>query len=119
MTATVQTMSIAVDPRVEGRWIRTKTASVVLLARIVGVVSYSLMHVLTLVHGESAWTAALIPLSADGMIVASSMTLLADLRAGRSGGALPWTLLTAGSAASLAANVAAAEPTASGRVIAA
>jgi len=62
---------------------------------------------------------ALIPLSVDGMIVASSMTLLADSRAGRSGGVLPWTLLAAGSAASLVANVAAAEPTAYGRVIAA
>jgi len=120
MTATVQTMTIAVDPRVGERWIRgTTTASVVLLACIAGVVSYGHMHMLTVVHGESVWTAALIPLSVDGMIVASSMTLLADSRAGRSGGVLPWALLAAGSAASLAANVAAAEPTAYGRVIAA
>src|SRR5215470_12735017 len=120
MTATVQTMTIAVDPRVGERWIRgTTTASVVLLAGIAAVVSYGHMHMLTVVHGESAWTAALIPLSVDGMIVASSMTLLADSRAGRSGGVLPWALLAAGSAASLAANVAAAEPTAYGRVIAA
>jgi hypothetical protein len=120
MTATVQTMTIAVDPRVGERWIRgTTTASVLLLAGIAAVVSYGHMHMLTVVHGESAWTAALIPLSVDGMIVASSMTLLADSRAGRSGGVLPWALLAAGSAASLAANVAAAEPTAYGRVIAA
>jgi hypothetical protein len=120
MTAAVQTMTIAVDTRVGERWIRgTTTASVVLLACIAAVVSYGHMHMLTVLHGESAWTAALIPLSVDGMIVASSMTLLADSRAGRSGGVLPWTLLAAGSAASLAANVAAAEPTAYGRVIAA
>jgi hypothetical protein len=49
------------------------------------------------------------------MIVAGSTTLLADLRAGQRGGAL----LVAGSAASLAANVAVAAPTATGRVIAA
>jgi hypothetical protein len=63
--------------------------------------------------------AALIPLSVDGMIVASSMTLLADSRAGHAGGLLPWLLLVTGSAASLGANVAVAEPTGYGRVIAA
>ena len=74
---------------------------------------------LALAHGESGWTSALIPLSVDGMVVASSMTLLADSRAGHVGGLLPWTLLATGSTASLAANVAVAEPTAYGRVIAA
>jgi len=51
------------------------------------------------------------------MIVAASATLLAESRAGRRGGALPWALLVAGSVASLAANVAVAEPTLTGRVI--
>jgi hypothetical protein len=102
------------------RWIRwATTASVLVLAGIAAAVSYRHMHTLTLAHGESAWTAALIPVSVDGMIVASSMTLLADSRAGRSGGLLPWLLLVVGSGASLAANVAVAEPTAYGRVIAA
>jgi hypothetical protein len=91
----------------------------VLLAGIAAVVSYRHMHTLTLAHGESAWTAALIPLSVDGMIIASSMTLLADSRAGGAGGGLPWALLATGSTASLAANMAVAEPTAYGRVIAA
>jgi hypothetical protein len=50
------------------------------------------------------------PLSVDGMIVAASTTLLADSRSGRRGGALPWALLIAGSIASLAANVAVAQP---------
>ena len=53
------------------------------------------------------------------MIVAASTTLLADSRAGQRGGMLPWTLLVAGSAASLAANVAVAQPTVAGRVVAA
>jgi hypothetical protein len=73
------------------RWIRwTTTGSVLLLAAIAAVVSYRHMHTLTLAHGESRWTAALIPLSVDGMIVASSMTLLADSRIGQTGGLLPW-----------------------------
>jgi Protein of unknown function (DUF2637) len=59
------------------------------------------------------------PLSVDGMIVAASTTLLADSRSGGRGGLLPWALLAVGSVASVAANVAVAEPTATGRVIAA
>jgi hypothetical protein len=53
------------------------------------------------------------------MIVAASTTLLADSRAGERGGVLPRTLLVVGSAASLAANAAVAQPTAAERVIAA
>lgn len=63
--------------------------------------------------------AALTPLSVDGMIVAASTTLLADSRSGAHGGVLPWLLLVIGSVASLAANVAVAEPSVTGRVIAA
>ncbi len=53
------------------------------------------------------------------MTVAASTTLLADSRSGRAGGVLPWVLPVAGSVASLAANVAVAEPSLIGRVIAA
>lgn len=42
-----------------------------------------------------------------------------ESRSGHRGGVLPWALPVAGSAASLAANVAVADPTATGRVIAA
>jgi hypothetical protein len=45
------------------------------------------------------------------MIVAASTTLLAESRSGSRGGLLPWVLLVIGSVASLAANVAVAEPT--------
>jgi len=92
---------------------------VALLALIAGTVSYLHMHMLVAEHGQPGWVAALTPLSVDGMIVAASTTLLADSRSGRTGGALPWALLVAGSVASLAANVAVAEPTLIGRVIAA
>jgi hypothetical protein len=103
-----------------GRWIRwTTIGCVALLALIAGTVSYLHMHTLVARHGQPGWVAALTPLSVDGMIVVASTTLLAESRSGRSGGALPWTLLVAGSIASLAANVAVAEPTLIGRVIAA
>ena len=77
------------------------------------------MYVLVRRYGETSWTSTLLPVSVDGMIAASSMTLLADSRNGQRSGFLPWTLLVIGSAASLAANVAVAEPSAVGRLIAA
>jgi Protein of unknown function (DUF2637) len=102
------------------RWIRwTTIVCVALLALIAGTVSYLHIHVLVARHGQPGWVAALTPFSVDGMIVAASTTLLADSRTGRRGGVLPWALLVAGSVASLAANVAVAEPTLIGRVIAA
>src|SRR5215467_2665176 len=102
------------------RWIRcTTTGCVGLLALIAGSVSYLHMHMLVAEHGQPGWVAALTPLSVDGMIVAASTTLLADSRSGRARGVLPWALLVAGSVASLAANVAVAEPSPIGRVIAA
>jgi hypothetical protein len=92
---------------------------VALLAVIAGTVSYLHMHMLVAVHGQAGWVAALTPLSVDGRIVAASTALLADSRSGGRGGLLPWVLLVTGSVASLAANVAVAEPTVTGRVIAA
>jgi hypothetical protein len=99
------------------RW--ATTLSVVVLAGIAAVLSYKHMRTLVLEYGETSWTAALLPVSVDGMIVASSMTLLADSRNGQRSGLLPWTLLVIGSTASLAANVAVAEPSLVGRLIAA
>jgi hypothetical protein len=102
------------------RWIkRTTIGCVAVLALIAGTVSYLHMHDLVELHGQPGWVAALTPLSVDGMIIAASTTLLADSRSGIRGGALPWVLLALGSLASLAANVAVAEPSATGRVIAA
>jgi hypothetical protein len=92
---------------------------VALLALIAGTVYYLHMRTLVARHGQPGWVATLTPFSVDGMIVAASTTLLADSRSGRKGGALPWALLVAGSVASLGANVAVAEPTLIGRVIAA
>src|SRR6266851_8423260 len=101
-------------------WIRRTTIGCVgMLAAIAGTVSYLHMHLLVEPHGQPGWVAAFTPLSVDGMIVAASTTLLADSRNCGGGGFLPWALLVAGSAASLAANVAVAQPTVTGRVIAA
>lgn len=98
------------------RW--TTIFSVIVLAVIAAIVSYKHMYLLVRRYGETSWTAALLPISVDGMIAASSMSLLMDSRHGRRSGLLPWTLLIIGSAASLAANVAVAEPSVVGRLIA-
>ena len=106
--------------RREDRWIqRTTIGCVAMLALIAGNVSYLHIHLLVELHGQPGWVAVLTPLSVDGMIIAASTTLLADSRCGGRGGFLPWALLVSGSAASLAANVAVAEPSLTGRVIAA
>jgi len=69
--------------------------------------------------GESELTSWLLPVSIDGAVVAAVSVLLADSRAGRRPRALTWLLLALGLAASLAANVASAEPTATARAVAA
>jgi hypothetical protein len=102
------------------RCIRLATViSVVLLAVIAAVVSFGHMRELALRHGEAQWSAALIPLSVDGMVVAASMSVLLASKTGGHGEWLPWTLLIVGSLASLAANVAVADATVISRLIAA
>ena len=101
-------------------WIRrTTTGCIALLALIAGTVSYLHMHLLVERHGQPGWVAALTPLSVYGISVAASTTLLADSRRGCRGGWLSSLLLRVGSLASLAANVAVAELTMTGRAIAA
>ncbi|MGH4013179.1 MAG: DUF2637 domain-containing protein [Pseudonocardiaceae bacterium] len=64
------------------------------------------------------WRSWLIPASVDGLIVAASMVLLVRRRAGLPGGWLAWVALLGGVAASLACNIAAAEPTVTARLLA-
>ncbi|WP_084965480.1 DUF2637 domain-containing protein [Thermoactinospora rubra] len=98
---------------------RTTIAGVGLLAGIAAVVSFRHMHELCLRHGEDHLAAVLIPLAVDGTIVVASMSILLANRYGSRGGALAWILLITGSLASLGANVAVAEPSVIGRIIAA
>jgi hypothetical protein len=98
---------------------RTTIAGVVFLALVAAVVSFRHMHELCLRHGEDRLAAVLIPLAVDGLIVVASMSILLANRCGSRGGALAWSLLVVGSLASLGANVAVAEPSLIGRVIAA
>jgi hypothetical protein len=100
-------------------WVRRVTTTAVLaVALVAAVASYEHMRALAAVAGEGSrsW---LLPLSVDGLAVAASMTMLVCRRAGQPAGTLPWVALLLGLGASLAANVAAAEPTVVGRLVAA
>ena len=109
-------MSARVAP---GRAVRVVTvAAVLLVAAVAAVVSYAHMQEVAERAGED-WRAWLLPLSVDGLVVAASMGLLTRRRAGLPGGWLAWCALLGGVGASLAANIAAAEPTATARVVAA
>jgi hypothetical protein len=97
---------------------RVTTASVLAVATVAAVASYEHMRALAELAGEG-WRSWLLPVSVDGLAVAASMTMLVRRRAGEGAGVLPWVALLLGLGASLAANVAAAEPTVVGRLVAA
>jgi hypothetical protein len=96
----------------------TTVGAVLVVAAVAAVVSYAHMQEVAERAGED-WRAWLLPLSVDGLVVAASMALLTRRRAGLPGGRLAWCALLGGVGASLAANIAAAEPTATARVVAA
>jgi hypothetical protein len=89
------------------RIIRWSTALAVLgVAVVAAVASYEHAYDLVRAHGESGWTARLVPLTVDGLIYASSMVMLDSARRATPVPALARWLLGVGIAATLAANVA-------------
>ena len=94
------------------------TLAVLAVALVAAIASYDHQRALAELAGEG-WRAWLLPVSVDGLVVAASMSMLVRRRAGLAAGTLAWTSLLAGIGASLAANVAAADPTVVGRVVAA
>jgi Protein of unknown function (DUF2637) len=89
------------------RLIRWSTAFAVLgVAAVAAVASYEHAYDLVRAHGESGWTARLVPLTVDGLIYASSMVMLDSARRKIPVPALARWLLGLGIAATLAANIA-------------
>lgn len=97
--------------RDKDRAVRTlTTAAVLLVAAIAAVVSFVHIEHLAATHGQTALAAWLLPVSVDGTVAAASCSML---WAARSGLATPWLargMLTAGVAATLAANAAYGAP---------
>jgi len=97
------------------RW--TAVGTVLIVAAVAAVLSYGHLRAVAVRSGEAhGW---LFPLSVDGLIVAASLVLLVRRRGGLPGGSLAWGGLALGVAATVAGNIASAEPTAAARVIAA
>jgi hypothetical protein len=89
------------------RVIKWTTAGAVLgVAAVAAVASYEHAYDLVREHGESGWTARMVPLTVDGLIYASSMVMLDSARRKTPVPALARWLLGLGIAATLAANVA-------------
>jgi hypothetical protein len=89
------------------RVIRWSTAFAVLgVAAVAAVASYEHAYDLVRAHGESGWTARMVPLTVDGLIYASSMVMLDSARRMTVVPGLARWLLCLGIVATLAANVA-------------
>ncbi|HEX6520549.1 MAG TPA: DUF2637 domain-containing protein [Streptosporangiaceae bacterium] len=87
--------------------IRWSTAGAVIgVAAVAAAASYEHAYDLVRAHGESGWTARLVPLTVDGLIYASSMVMLDSARRKDPVPGLARWLLGLGIAATLAANVA-------------
>ncbi|MFG1881522.1 DUF2637 domain-containing protein [Micromonospora sp. NPDC049102] len=76
------------------------------LALVAGAISFSHMTELATEHGQTGWKAYAFPISVDGLEIVASLYLVAQRRAGRPTGWVPWVALVVGTVASLAANVA-------------
>jgi hypothetical protein len=76
------------------------------LAFVAGAISFSHMRELALDHDQLGWKSLAFPISVDGLEIVASLYLVAQRRAGRPTGWVPWVALIIGTAASLAANVA-------------
>ena len=88
------------------RVIKWTTASALLVvAAVAAVASYKHAYDLVRAHGETGWTARMVPLTVDGLIYASIVMLDAARRHTRVPALARW-LLGLGIAATLAANVA-------------
>jgi Protein of unknown function (DUF2637) len=108
-------VSVAPAPR----WVRrTTTAGVLVVAVVAALGSYEHMRALGVEVGEG-WRAGLLPFSVDGLGVVAAMTMLVRRWAGQPAGLLAWAALVLSLGVSLAANVAAAEPTVEARLWAA
>src|ERR1700743_1619467 len=89
------------------RVIKWSTACAVLgVAAVAAVASYEHAYDLVRAHGESGWTARMVPLTVDGLIYASSMVMLDSARRKAPVPGLGRWVAGLGLAATLAANVA-------------
>jgi len=91
--------------------VATRVVAVLTVAGLAGLaatISYQHMVLLARRHGVSGIDAHAFPICVDGLDLIGVLVLLADRRSRRPSGQLPWIVLTGGTLASIAANVAVA-----------
>jgi hypothetical protein len=91
--------------------VATRVVAVLTVAGLAGLaatISYQHMVLLARRHGVSGIDAHAFPICVDGLDLIGVLVLLADRRSRRPSGQLPWIVLTVGTIASIAANVAVA-----------
>lgn len=71
------------------------------LAIVAGAISFAHMRELALHHGQLGWKSYAFPVSVDGLEIVASLYLVAQRRAGRPAGWVPWVALVVGTLASL------------------
>jgi hypothetical protein len=106
------------QPPVSSTAQRLDTLVVAVVALVAAAASYQHQRSLAALAGEG-WLAWALPVSVDGMMLATGRSILRRRRAGIPAPFLSWFGFTLGFVASVAANVAAAHPTPVGRLIAA
>jgi hypothetical protein len=89
------------------------------VAGVAGYASYSHIRRVAVMAGETAEVAAMLPLAIDGLIVVGTMAMLADKADGRAPRLSARMALGFGVVATLAANIASAQPTLLARLVAA
>lgn len=93
-------------------------AAAALVALIAGAASWEHITSVAVGAGERPWVAASLPAAIDGLIVVGVAALLEDKRAGRVGRLSARLAIVTGVVATLAANIASAEPTWTARLVA-
>jgi hypothetical protein len=96
-----------------------RNVSAAVVAGIAAWSSYSHMVHVALRFGERPEVAYVLPFSVDGMLVVSATAMMDDKRSGRRVRPAARVAFAAGVLASIAANIAAAEPTSGARIVAA
>jgi hypothetical protein len=88
------------------------------VAAVAGAASFEHIASVAMGAGERPWVAYTLPLAIDGLIVTGVAALLEDRRGGRVPRLSARVAVVGGVAATLAANIASAEPTATARAVA-
>ncbi|HEX5594400.1 MAG TPA: DUF2637 domain-containing protein, partial [Micromonosporaceae bacterium] len=94
-------------------------AAAALVAAVAGFASYRHIYTVAVDAGEHQAVAAVLPLAIDGLIIVATLAMWDDKRNDRHPRASARFALVFGIAATLAANIASAEPTITARLVAA